>query len=699
MDKPTTNAGSCAPRASEKGVRLRVLPDDRRTRASRVSRWRAAVLIGVNLLMAAHVAQWLWQGVTLSPVEPSESMYAIEFGLVNAGFLFFAGALLSTLIFGRFVCGWGCHMLALQDLCAHWMTKLGVRPKPFRSRLLLWAPLLMALYMFVLPTFMRVVVSPIMASAKLPWPDWLSALLGEPRAFPGFSAHLIVEDYWRTFPEWYVAIPFLGVCGFAIVYFLGAKGLCTYACPYAGFFVPAERVSIGRIVVNDDCNQCGHCTAACTSNVRVHQEIRDFGQVVDPGCMKCMDCVSVCPNDALSFKFSRPSLLARARTPEARAGHARRPRFDLSLGEDVVVVLSGLLLFVAFRAMFELVPMLMAGSMAAVGGFIVWKLLRLARTPNVRLQSLQLKYRGSLRPAGLLFVLLGGAYLAMGVWAGVVRVTLFRADIADRAVHATYDEVFGGKYTPKPEVKAAAERALTLYRSASNPGEGGIGWIPSNETLVRMSWLSAASGDMAGAERYVRRAIDRRLTHHFGQLTRDQDANPDWISGLVRMMVAQGRSIDEVRASLADLLDRAPRAGSVGLALASINFQSGHMDDAATIARRLAGDTSRPSLLPQVVAGAADLLINMGRVKEARDSLERQAAARPKTAVYFASLARARVLSQDNAGAVEAMQRAASLEPRNPYYWQAVGDILQSLGKPNEAQDAYDKAKAAAGVK
>ena len=32
--------------------------------------------------------------------------------------------------------------------------------------------------------------------------------------------------------------------------------------------------------------------------------------VVDPGCMKCMDCVSVCPNDALYFGFGKPTLMA-----------------------------------------------------------------------------------------------------------------------------------------------------------------------------------------------------------------------------------------------------------------------------------------------------------------------------------------------------------------------------------------------------
>ena len=92
------------------------------------------------------------------------------------------------------------------------------------------------------------------------------------------------------------------------VYFLGAKGFCTYACPYGGFFGVADKLAPGRIRVTDACNECGHCTAVCTSNVIVHREVKEFGMVVDPGCMKCMDCVSVCPNDALYFGFGRPSI-------------------------------------------------------------------------------------------------------------------------------------------------------------------------------------------------------------------------------------------------------------------------------------------------------------------------------------------------------------------------------------------------------
>ena len=106
-------------------------------RKSKTSRWRAAALILLNLLMVAHVIQWWIVGRTVSPIEPSETMHTLQRGAVNAGFIFFSLAILATLIFGRFVCGWGCHILALQDFCAWMLKKIGLTPKPFRSRLLI----------------------------------------------------------------------------------------------------------------------------------------------------------------------------------------------------------------------------------------------------------------------------------------------------------------------------------------------------------------------------------------------------------------------------------------------------------------------------------------------------------------------------------------------------------------------------------
>src|SRR5262245_64996350 len=80
-----------------------------RIRRSRAGLWRAGVLIAVHALVALHIAHWKFRGATLSPLEPSEGMEFAKHGVINAGFIFFALMILSTLIFGRWFCGWACH--------------------------------------------------------------------------------------------------------------------------------------------------------------------------------------------------------------------------------------------------------------------------------------------------------------------------------------------------------------------------------------------------------------------------------------------------------------------------------------------------------------------------------------------------------------------------------------------------------------
>src|SRR6185295_5708615 len=315
-------------------------------RKSKTSRWRAAALISLNLLMVAHFIQWWVMGTTVSPIEPSETMYTLQRGAINAGLIFFSLAILATLIFGRFVCGWGCHIVALQDFCAWLLKKVGLVPKPFRSRLLVYVPLVAALYMFAVPTVLRAFTKP---------PD-------EP-LIPAFTNHLVTENFWETFPTVAVAIPFLFICGFMTVYFLGQKGFCTYACPYGGFFGLADKFAPGKIRVTDACNQCGHCTATCTSNVLVHAEVKQFGMVVDPGCMKCMDCISVCPNDALYFGFGKPAIAI----PKS---NAIKKSSSLTWPEEIAGAVVFLGSFLAVRGVYQLVPMLMALGCATVTTFL-----------------------------------------------------------------------------------------------------------------------------------------------------------------------------------------------------------------------------------------------------------------------------------------------------------------------------------------
>ncbi|MEL6796995.1 MAG: 4Fe-4S binding protein, partial [Planctomycetota bacterium] len=443
---------------------------------SKMGKWRAVALGLIHVLIAIHIAQWLIMGSTLSPVEPSESMKTLELGVVNTGFIFFTLAILSTLIFGRFFCGWGCHVVALQDLCAWAMKKLGTKPKPFRSRLLLFAPLLLGLYMFVWPTFKRFALLPALEALQVASPIWLS----EPAAIYGFESELIVEDFWATFPPWYIAIPFLGICGFACVYFLGSKGFCAYGCPYGGMFGVVDRVSPGRIVVSDACEGCGHCTAVCTSNVRVHEEVRDFGTVVNSGCMKCLDCVSACPKDALSFGFSTPAVLTKPRDEAAKSRQrrdARSPRrYDLNLREDAVIAGVAFLCFLGYRGMFNLVPMLMAVGMALVVAYLVWSAYRTLKLPNVRIQSVQLRTGGRVRPAGVMVILTASVSVVAAGWSASVNWMRWTAHLHHESLALPIAVAPRPEFDPSPKQASAVDIAIARYERSASIGNRGMGW-------------------------------------------------------------------------------------------------------------------------------------------------------------------------------------------------------------------------------
>jgi polyferredoxin len=495
-------------------------------RRSRSGPRRAIVLATVQFLIVVHVAVWLlsrkygwFGGYTPTPIEPSESIEFATKGVVNAGLIFFIVALLSTLILGRWFCGWGCHVVLLQDLCGWMMKKAGIRPKPFRSRLLVYVPLIMALYMFVWPVFWRL--------GWLPFDEWLFNTFGaghwllelergfawwcgfqvggEPVAWKA-QLHLTTQDFWRTFAPWYIAIPFLFICSFGAVYFLGAKGYCTYGCPYGGFFTPVDRLAPMRIRVTDDCEHCGHCTAVCTSNVRVHEEVREYGMVVDPGCMKCLDCVSVCPNDALYAGMGRPSV-ARGAPKKAKP----KRRYDMSWPEDIAFSAIFAVTFVSTRGVYGVIPFLMAAGIAGCITFMTWKLWRLFRDKNVSLHRFKLKQKGAVRPGGWIYAVLVVGVLLLTAQSGLVRGSFAMGMRHARKVNFSVDAVLAGVPTPA-ETKEHAGRALSRFERARPIGEGGSGLIGGSWQPVidehRIS-MHLARNEIAEAEQVLRQMIDR----------------------------------------------------------------------------------------------------------------------------------------------------------------------------------------------
>lgn len=346
-------------------------------RTSKMTRWRAASLIGVYVLAAIHIVHWKLNGWTLAPVEPSEMFDTLHLGIITVGFLFMAGLVIATAIAGRFFCSWGCHILALQDLSAWILRKLGIQARPIRSRTLVWVPLLAVVYLFVWPQIER-----LLAGKPLPKLHVVSS----PEGWTSF----FTTDLLRSFPGLGMTLFTFAVCGFAIVYFLGSRSFCSYACPYGAMFAMADRVAPLRIVAGDGaCTKCGACIATCPSNVRVIDEVDQFGTVINANCMKDLDCITVCPTDALKYGVAKP--------PAARSWWkppGLEKTYDFSLGEDLLLAGTFVLVLPIFRGLYDAISFLLALALAAIVAYFAVVALRLWSANRVALGHLELKQDG-----------------------------------------------------------------------------------------------------------------------------------------------------------------------------------------------------------------------------------------------------------------------------------------------------------------
>lgn len=514
-------------------------------RRSRTAVRRAWVLAAVQLLMVAHVVQWWLTGRTTTPIEPSESMEFVKRGVVNAGLIFFALALLSTLVLGRWFCGWGCHLVLLQDLCGWLMKRAGIRPRPFRSRVLVYVPLFVALYMFIWPVVYRWIIAPAFGTARS-LPDWQ------------LQAHLTTTDFWSTFAGVAVAIPFLLVCGFATVYFLGSKGFCTYGCPYGGFFAPLDRFAPARIRVNDSCEHCGHCTAVCTSNVRVHEEVRDYGMVVDPGCMKCLDCVSVCPNDALSFGLGRPAIGA-----AARAASPTSKRYDLNWSEELMTAAVFAAVFFALRGLYDVVPMLFAVGLAGCASFVGWKSWRVLGDRDARFHRFQLKRHGRLTAPGIGWLAGTALLFAFVVHGGLVQYHTWRGTHLAASIPASTEDAFRGSITFDGPTTERLDRAAAHLRKADSWRFGGIGLMTDPDVPVTLARLHLLRGKTLECEHALRRGI--RAGGASDVLARDlarvmaMNGGTEEVIDYLEQTLAEHPGFDLTRAALVILLESQDR--------------------------------------------------------------------------------------------------------------------------------------------
>ncbi|MCP3914464.1 MAG: tetratricopeptide repeat protein [bacterium] len=660
-------------------------PPGLRTRPSRSTRWRVLVLILVHVAIALHVVHWSKAGRTLSPLEPSEAMEFSKESVVNAGLVLFVLMGVSTVIFGRFFCGWACHLVALQDLSRSILVKLGIRPRPLKSRLLALVPFIAFVYMFLWPIAYRLWIKDDFAA----------------------STELYKDDFWATFPPLPVAIATLVFCGFASVYFLGSKGFCTYACPYGAVLMVADKVSPTRIRVTDACEGCGHCTIACTSNVAVAQEVLDYGMVVDTGCMKCLDCVSVCPKDALYLGVGKPALGANPRR------EIKKPKRGMPWGEEILLGVAFILGVLAFRNIYAAVPFLFSLGIAGVAAFLVLRAWHLVKKDTVKVQNFTLKEAGKVTSAGKAFSLLFAGFLALWAHSGYIRYNAWQSD-------RTFDQLIDARmnWFIKPELAPEQEElARTVRQRSKRVLDAGL--LPDTQHEILYAWSGLFLGDDDSFVEHMTRArelaprnpiISLELGHHRRQ-NGDIEAA---VAHYERAALAEPRFIDsyemlgqllmperheEFRAIIERGLEKDPRATDLHWAhatlLAARNDLQGSVAAMET-ALEIDPENLRFRIqLAIVFAGA-------GRGQDAVALLEEGIALSPDRAEPLRALAGIHLRLRNPQEAERACQRAFDLGSQDPSdvvnNHRTMARIRAELGDDEGAQSHLQRAQEAAGA-
>ncbi len=626
-------------------------------RRSRFARWRAVSLIAVNLLMAAHVIHWAVTGRSLGRFVLSDSMRTLELGEINPGFILFALALIITAVLGRFMCGWVCHMGALQDLCSWMLRRVGVRPRLFRSRLLGFVPLGVAFYMFIWPTLEREAVRPM-----------LSTLYGGTTGaeFPGISFDLTSHNLWEGLPSVWIAIPFLLLCGFGTVYFLGARGLCRYGCPYGGFLLPAERVAPWRVVVEPaKCDQCGLCTAACTAGVRVHDQVRLFGEIRDSNCIRSLDCIGVCPQNALAFTARR------ARPMDSSPRAERRARYDLTMAEEVALLAVFVAVFFITRDLYGRIPMLLSATLGVLAAFFTWKAWRLVRSANVRLGPMVMKQAGRMKAGGWSYAAFTIVMALLVAHSAAVRGMIWAASEADHGVTVSFAQAMSGDPVPERD-RDAARRASTWYSRALPFWAGGFALAETADARVRLAWMQIVLGDRSAAMANLRTLADAGLA---------SDAN---VVSLAQLESIEG-GWDAYEAVLRRALDRHPSYSGTRDALAAGLFKMGRQAEAEAIYRdRLA----RRATDAPARAGLGQMLIASDRVDEGIDELRKAAAEQPRNTSIRATLAMDLAHFGRLEEALAELKSAGRANPPARAGLMSMGaDLLAQAGRTDEAAD------------
>jgi Tfp pilus assembly protein PilF len=378
-----------------------------------------------------------------------------------------------------------------------------------------------------------------------------------------------------------------------------------------------------------------------------------------------MDCVSVCPNDALYYGAGPISLGAKPRVKEPRR---RGPQ--LSWGQEGVLAVAFAAAFFTFRGLYGAVPFLMSLGLAAVLAYLVLFAVKLASRRAMAFRGWRLKRDGKLLPAGWVVAGLLGVLATFWAHSAVVRVY---AALGERAyLEAAPWRTALDVTAPVPAVGSPErERVLDARDHLIKAHEWGL--VQSPTTAAKLAYLEMQAGFSREVEAHAREAVEggedaasmhqllARVAWSKGdpetatqEYRRALEAAPERPGVYVNLGILLGQSGDLAGAGevLEEGLRRAPATPSLTYNAGLVKAMTGDVDGA--VARFQAALEAKPDLR-EARENLAGVLASAGRFEAAVEQFRMALEQAPEDVETRFLLARALL------GAGSSMEAAAEL--------------------------------------
>ena len=190
----------------------------------------------------------------------------------------------TTMLWGRFFCGYLCAFGSMQELLNYIAKKLKIKQININYKLDKYLKYIKYIIIVILIILW---ILNITLDTINPWN---------------------IFGIYSSYKGWTDLSAFISIGGFILLLIIISslfieRVFCRYLCPLGGVFTLISKLRLFNIKKDlNKCIDCNLCSKKCPMNIDVNKETSEYNKVKSSECIDCFKCINTCPVNALYTK-------------------------------------------------------------------------------------------------------------------------------------------------------------------------------------------------------------------------------------------------------------------------------------------------------------------------------------------------------------------------------------------------------------